>query len=29
MRLCGSLVDARTLRLKLLEELHRIVPFDA
>jgi DNA-binding NarL/FixJ family response regulator len=29
MRLCGSLVDARTLRLKLLEELQQIVPFDA
>ena len=29
MRLCGSLVDARTLRLELLEELNQIVPFDA
>ena len=29
MRLCGSLADARTLRLELLEELRRMVPFDA
>ena len=29
MRLCGSLVDARTLRLELLGELRQMVPFDA
>ena len=29
MRLCEALVDARTLRLELLEELRRVVPFDA
>jgi hypothetical protein len=29
MRLCGSLVDARTLRLELLKELRQTVPFDA
>ena len=29
IRLCESLVDARTLRLELLDELHQMVPFDA
>lgn len=29
MRLCESLVDARTLRLGLLGELGQMVPFDA
>jgi DNA-binding NarL/FixJ family response regulator len=29
MRLCGSLADARTLRLELLGELLQMVPFDA
>jgi hypothetical protein len=29
MRLCESPVDARTLRLELLEELREMVPFDA
>jgi hypothetical protein len=29
MRLCEALVDARTLRLELLEELRQMVPFDA
>jgi DNA-binding NarL/FixJ family response regulator len=29
MQLCESLVDARTLRLELLDELRQMVPFDA
>jgi hypothetical protein len=29
MQLCESLVDARTLRLELLDELRQKVPFDA
>ena len=29
VRLCESLIDARTLRLELLGELRQMVPFDA